>query len=541
MAMANAVDPKPPDEDGNRGKEHGRDTTPAPTTTTSYADRLKTNVRYDHRLKRNVLEITIEKSDKEARIDLEPEMVKRIMNSIGLDIGNQVEGYQIIYGRVCLISVWVVKGVSLDKFCQRENIIVTKGVVTGTIRPAGRRDVIVTFAGVDFNTPDSLIQGYIQKFGGKLMSQNVSYGRYSEGPFIGKINNERKYQVDFSDSRMKMGTYHFLDGARVRVFYKGNEKTCGRCHQGQSGCPGGGLSKECEKEGGVRRLLTDHMRKLWAEINFTPTSFELPDEAEVDGAGEEDTKDGDRPVTDTRAPAVNRPAISTEAKEKLVALKINNLPLEITEEEVVKLLKERVKPDIESVNFEMTRTERNTQVVIFSGLGPDDILAAVTKMDFKENKEKILGRPIYCKPMKNLTPTKEKDTEKVEEENVDDKEPTADKKDETVDKHTKATKKDENVNKPKPKLLNMTAGKKPETQTPSRKNNFPIFLSSPAPKSLFATALLNGEMSPEDIATPAGGEKRDASQLSPNSPQAPPKKEIKSGIPVGFGAMPGQK
>jgi hypothetical protein len=142
---------------------------------------------------------------------------------------------------------------------------------------------------------------------------------------------------------MKMGTYHFLDGARVRVFYNGNEKTCGRCHQGQSGCPGGGLSKECEKEGGVRRLLTDHMRKLWAEINFTPTSFD------------------------------------------------------------------------------------------------------------------------------------------------------------------------------------------------------PIFLRSPAPKSLFATALLNGEMSPEDIATPAGGEKRDASQLSPNSPQAPPKKEIKSGIPVGFGAMPGQK
>ena len=45
----------------------------------------------------------------------------------------------------------------------------------------------------------------------------------------GKINNERKYQVDFSDSKMKMGTYHFLDGARVRVYYKGNEKTCGRC------------------------------------------------------------------------------------------------------------------------------------------------------------------------------------------------------------------------------------------------------------------------------------------------------------------------
>ena len=100
----------------------------------------------------------------------------------------------------------------------------------------------------------------------------------------------------------------------------------------------------------------------------TRTSFEVSDE--VEGAGDEDTKDGDRPVTDTRAPAVNRPAISDEAKEKLVGLKINNLPLEITEQEVVKLSKDRIKPDIESVNFEMTRTERNTQLVIFSGPSP---------------------------------------------------------------------------------------------------------------------------------------------------------------------------
>ena len=162
MAASNAMDPVPPDETRNESTEQGRGTTPA-TTTMSYADRLKTNVRHDQRLKRNVLEITIEK-EKEVRIELDPATVARIMHSIGLDIGNQVEGYQIIYGKVCIISVWVVKGVSLDRFCQRENIIVSKGVVTGTIRPAGRRDVIVTVAGVDF---DTLIQEYIKKFGGK--------------------------------------------------------------------------------------------------------------------------------------------------------------------------------------------------------------------------------------------------------------------------------------------------------------------------------------------------------------------------------------
>ena len=61
-------------------------------------------------------------------------------------------------------------------------------------------------------------QEYLEKFGGKLMNQNVIYGRYKEGPFIGKINNERKYEVDFSDAKIKMGTFHFLDGGRVRIF-----------------------------------------------------------------------------------------------------------------------------------------------------------------------------------------------------------------------------------------------------------------------------------------------------------------------------------
>ena len=69
MAAYNAVAHKPPDETGNKGMEHGRDTTPASTTTMSYANRLKTNVRHDHRLKRNVLEITIEKSDKDVRVE----------------------------------------------------------------------------------------------------------------------------------------------------------------------------------------------------------------------------------------------------------------------------------------------------------------------------------------------------------------------------------------------------------------------------------------------------------------------------------------
>jgi hypothetical protein len=67
-------------------------------------------------------------------------------------------------------------------------------------------------------------------------------------------------------------------------------------------------------------------------------------------------------------------------------------------------------------------------------------------------------------------------------------------------------------------------------------------------KSLFASAVHTGKVSPEEIKTPSG-DKRNASQLeSPGSSpegKAPPKQLKKdnkaSSIPVGFRAMSGQK
>ena len=110
-----------------------KDTPPIPpggnkggATAMSYADRLKTNVKFDQRLKRNVLEITIEKTDKEKRIELKPETVSRLLISIGLNARDEMEGYQITYGRVCTISVLVKKDIMLNRFCQKAGIVVDK-------------------------------------------------------------------------------------------------------------------------------------------------------------------------------------------------------------------------------------------------------------------------------------------------------------------------------------------------------------------------------------------------------------------------------
>ena len=60
----------------------------------SYAERLKTNVSYDQRLKRNVLEIVLEKTEKDADMVMDQDCIARLIRSIGMDLLTQVEGYQ---------------------------------------------------------------------------------------------------------------------------------------------------------------------------------------------------------------------------------------------------------------------------------------------------------------------------------------------------------------------------------------------------------------------------------------------------------------
>ena len=97
--------------------------------------------------------------------------------------------------------------------------------MTKHIRPSGRKDVTVTVLGLDFNTPDTLVQEYIIKFGGTMVSTNVIYARHGEGPFKGKVNGDRKFQVDMTATSSTMGTYHYLDGEQVRMYYRGNTKS----------------------------------------------------------------------------------------------------------------------------------------------------------------------------------------------------------------------------------------------------------------------------------------------------------------------------
>ena len=112
------------------------------------------NIKFHHRLKRNVLEIDVEKADKDDEINLDQGCVARLLRTIGMDINLHVEGYQVSYGKICRIAVWFKEGIELEKFCRDESIEVSRGVSTRGITPSGRKDVTVTVSGSNFNTPD---------------------------------------------------------------------------------------------------------------------------------------------------------------------------------------------------------------------------------------------------------------------------------------------------------------------------------------------------------------------------------------------------
>ena len=208
-----------------------------PTATeTLYSEKLKVNVMRSERLKRNVLEINL-LTDEGIVPSIEICTVAKLLSKLGIDKTSQIVGYQ-LSGRK--VFVWFKEHCDLDRFCYQDSIRVSEGIKTGVIKQMGRREVDVKVTGLNLNTPDTLVMEYLNKHG--TVSKKVIYEKDKEGPFAGFYNGNRRYLVDFSHGR-NMGSFHLLDGAKIRVSYPGQKRTCGRCHKTSWDCPGKGIAR----------------------------------------------------------------------------------------------------------------------------------------------------------------------------------------------------------------------------------------------------------------------------------------------------------
>lgn len=174
------------------------------------------------------------------------------------------------------------------------------------------------------------------------MNEQVIYDKYTEaeGPMNGWLNRDRKYQADFTSCKSNMGSYHYLDRQRVRVSYRGNPRTCGRCQVEPEGCKGGGIASICESNCGERVDIMTLMRRLWKHVNFTPSSFKLPDKDQEE-TEEANNYDGDCEVTKSNffEPIAVISLMETPERKKYTHLQMSNL---MKTGDILEILKNKV-------------------------------------------------------------------------------------------------------------------------------------------------------------------------------------------------------
>ena len=240
--------------------------------TKSWADMLESSLPSS--LDKNILEVILEK-DQKGPFSVSEEECARLLGKLGLDQrpGIQVEGVQICPNGRGVILITLKDIVKADEFCCYDVFeISTNGVRSIMVKPAGRREVIVSFKGIHPNTKDTTVLDYLAKFG-KILSTKVIHGIYNSGPLKGMKNGDRLYKVEIRPGE-NIGMYHVIDSQKVSLRYRGQQPTCGRCHQTAQKCIGKGIAKRCQAEGGVRVDFSEYIFNLWQRIGYSPRSWE---------------------------------------------------------------------------------------------------------------------------------------------------------------------------------------------------------------------------------------------------------------------------
>ena len=226
-------------------------------------------------LEQNILEVVLDK-EKRGPFAVSEEECVRMMTKLGIDVrpGGQVEGVQICPSGRGIIFITMCKEVDLSQFCRYEALEVTSsGIWSSRVKPAGKREVVVTLRGVHPNTRDTVVISYLSRFG-RMVTTKVVHEVYGAGPLKGLKNGNRSYKMEIKPGN-NIGSFHIIEGQKVSVRYSGQLQTCGRCHNVPSQCMGNGFAKDCEAKGGIRVEFTDYIKDLWKRIGYSPKNDEL--------------------------------------------------------------------------------------------------------------------------------------------------------------------------------------------------------------------------------------------------------------------------
>ena len=338
---------------------------------------------------KNILEVVLEK-DQRGGFVVGDHGCARVMMKIGLDMrpGVNVETIQICQNGRGVILITLKPDIPIGSFCRHEVFeVTTSGIRAVNIKPAGKREVVVTIKGLHPNTRDDGVLNYLSKFA-KPVTNRVVQGVFAEGPLVGFRNGDRSYKLELSPGT-NIGTYHAIDGQKVTLRYLGQQQTCARCHETAKHCRGGAMAKKCEAVSGPKVEFTDYIMKLWKEIGYLPGVVEMA--AVYDDHGE-----------DSEQVAGNfTPSKKLSNPEKYGGVSIRQFPKETDSGEIMELLVKSGLPEVLKDNIVI----RPNCLVSISKLDNKTCLDLIENIHSK----KFFGRKLFCNGVIPLTPEKEGD------------------------------------------------------------------------------------------------------------------------------------
>ena len=336
----------------------------------------------------NVLEVVLEKDSRGGFFVTELEC-SNLMRKLGLDQrpgGGQVLGVQICPSGRGVIYITLRKDADVSKYCRYDVLAVTSsGVRAVLVKPAGRREAVVTLRGVHPNTSDDYVMEYLAKFG-DLVTRKVVYGVFSEGPLAGLRNGDRSYKIEIKSST-DIGSYHVLDGQRISLKFPGQQQTCARCLQSAQHCKGKGVARRCETEGGIKADFNNYILELWKKIGYSPPIQNV-----------EEVLEAKKKDIDIIEGEEFTPSKVTSDPDKFSGVRIKNIPKDVDHGRIVELLVQSGLPDEKKEQVTIT----NNGSVTITDLQNQECLVLIKNIHGKQN----FDRKLYCNGYIPLTPEK---------------------------------------------------------------------------------------------------------------------------------------
>ena len=342
--------------------------------------------------RKNVLEVVLEKDVKGAFNVTESECL-HLLKKLGVDPrpGVHLDQIQICPSGRGVILITLKQGVDITRFCRYDVFQITNsGIRAVNVKPAGKREVVLTLRGLHPNTRDDGVINYLGKFG-KVITNKVVYGTFGNGPLLGIKNGDRSYKVEINPG-VNVGNYHAIDGQRVTIRYPGQLQTCARCFETVRTCKGGAIARKCEAQNGPKVEFSAYIQDLWKKIEYEPGMVEMA--AIYDDHGEAD--DGQDLVT--QVGGLFSPDIRRSEPEKFGGISIKHFPRDTDPGEIIAYL----------VNAGLPESAKDTVLVKPNGTVTTTELDNEVCLKLIENihNKVAFGKKLFCNGIIPLTPEK---------------------------------------------------------------------------------------------------------------------------------------